>query len=98
MKYSKINKNIFFNVLIKSSSQKADFLKHKEKKEKLWVYKRTFHKVSYKTILTFQADEQNEIGQQRQKITRCGKHTDYGGLTLLFQVRIISFRPQNLLA
>ena len=53
--------------------------------------------VSYKTILTFQADEQNEVGQHRQKITRCGKHTDYGGLTLLFQVRIISFRPQNLL-
>ena len=48
--------------------------------------------------MTFQADEQNEVGQHRQKITRCGKHTDYGGLTLLFQVRIISFRPQNLLA
>ena len=32
-------------------------------------------------------NEQN-LGQNRQKITRCGKHTDYGGLTLLFQVRV----------
>ena len=25
------------------------------------------------------------------KITRCGKHTDYGGLTLLFQVSKVEF-------
>ena len=84
---------------MKKSHPIGRFLKAQGKKEKKsWLYKWTFHKVSYKTILTFQADEQNEVGQHRQKITRCGKHTDYGGLTLLFQVRIISFRPQNLLA
>lgn len=35
-------------------------------------------------LLHYPPVEQNSA----QKITRCGKHTDYGGLTLLFQVRI----------
>ena len=35
-------------------------------------------------------DSSPEPPPQQQKITRCGKHTDYGGLTLLFQVRLSS--------
>ena len=91
-------KQICFQCTLKKFHLISRYLKSQLKK-KSWVYKwGTFHKVSHRTILNFQADEQNEVGQHRQKITRCGKHTDYGGLTLLFQVRIISFRPQNLLA
>ena len=35
--------------------------------------------------------------EPQQKITRCGKHTDYGGLTLLFQVRLSSCFTRALL-
>ena len=35
-------------------------------------------------------DDSSPEPPPQQKITRCGKHTDYGGLTLLFQVRLSS--------